>query len=134
MADSLLDFFLDEHAWQQEAGRVGENGAERDGAGALVDGDFAELQLAGLVVAGAVLEQEAAGDLVGAGALDLSAAEFALEAEMGAEQPGAGAGQAGFVGVRVDLLEDCPARTVSLSVTRRLSRTPPTWGRTSAVR
>lgn len=83
MADSLLDFFLDEHAWQQEAGRVGENGAERDGAGALVDGDFAELQLAGLVVAGAVLEQEAAGDLVGAGALDLSAAEFALEAEDG---------------------------------------------------
>ena len=73
LPNAFLDLLLDKHAGQQQAGRVGENGPQRDGAGALVDGHLAELQLAVMIVARVVLEDEADRDLVLAGALDLAA-------------------------------------------------------------
>ena len=80
------DLAAHEHARQQQPGVIGENGAQRYRAGALIHRDFGKLQLARLIIGGAIFQDQLDHRLIGARRLQLPAGQFALQPQ----QRGAG--------------------------------------------
>ena len=80
VSDAFLDMGGDEHAGKEKGLGIGKDGAEDDRAGALIDGDFAELERARLFVGRAILQGERDGGFLVADGLDLARGDFAPQA------------------------------------------------------